>query len=73
MILLLHLWPKIENKINIRDYISPSFLKDLYDELIPIAWHPSRVLEWCLDFEESKGFESALGWMVYLPIDLLEV
>ena len=30
------------------------FYKDLRDELIIITWHPSRYLDWCIDFEEQK-------------------
>ena len=37
------------------------FYKDLYDELMTITWHPSRFADWCLDFEESKDYERALG------------
>ena len=24
---------------------------------MPIAWHPSRYLDWCIDFEELKFLE----------------
>ena len=33
------------------------FYKDLRDELIPITWHPSRYLDWCVEFNELKFLE----------------
>ena len=32
-----------------------SFAGKIYDELLPVAWHPDRFLNWCID-EEEKGF-----------------
>ena len=29
--------------------------KALHEELLPVAWHPDRVYDWCFD-EEEKGF-----------------
>ena len=31
------------------------FSKRIHEELLPIAWHPNRVYDWCFD-EEEKGF-----------------
>ena len=31
--------------------------KDTYDELAPIAWHPDRWWDWCVDIEEKKELE----------------
>ena len=31
------------------------FAQRIHEELLPIAWHPDRFLDWCLD-EEEKGF-----------------
>ena len=31
--------------------------KDIYDELEPIAWHPDRWWDWCVDIEEKKEIE----------------
>ena len=25
-------------------------------ELLPIAWHPDRVLDWCFDEDEKRDF-----------------
>ena len=33
------------------------FYKDLYDDLMVATWHPSRYLDWCIDFEELKFLE----------------
>ena len=33
------------------------FYKDLYDDLMAVTWHPSRYLDWCIDFEELKFLE----------------
>ena len=37
------------------------FYKDLYDDLMPIAWHPSRLLDWCTDIEELKFLKELWG------------
>ena len=29
--------------------------KAIHEELLPVAWHPDRVYDWCFD-EEEKGF-----------------
>ena len=31
------------------------------DELLEIAWHPTRFKEWCLDMEESESISKV--WM----------
>ena len=37
------------------------FYKDLYDDLMSVAWHPSRYLEWCVDIEELKFLKELWG------------
>ena len=31
------------------------------DELMPIAWHPSRAVDWCFDEEEKKDLKHLWG------------
>ena len=31
--------------------------KDIHAELAPIAWHPKRWWDWCVDIEEKKEVE----------------
>ena len=31
------------------------FSGKIYEDLLPVAWHPDRVYDWCFD-EEEKGF-----------------
>ena len=31
------------------------FSGKIYEEMLPIAWHPDRFWDWCVD-EEEKGF-----------------
>ena len=31
------------------------FFKKIHDRLLPIAWHPARFFDWCVD-EEDKEF-----------------
>ena len=38
------------------------FSKRIYEELLPVAWHPDRVYDWCFD-EEEKGFLEGI-WRV---------
>ena len=38
------------------------FSKRIHEELLPIAWHPNRVYDWCFD-EEEKGFLEGI-WRV---------
>ena len=38
------------------------FSKRIHEELLPIAWHPDRVYDWCFD-EEEKGFLEGI-WRV---------
>ena len=33
------------------------FHKYLRDELMVVAWHPTRYLDWCIDFEELRFLE----------------
>ena len=30
------------------------FAQKIHDELLPVAWHPDRVWEWCFDEEEKQ-------------------
>ena len=30
------------------------FFKQIYSELMPIAWHPDRVIDWCIDEGEKE-------------------
>ena len=32
------------------------YYKSLYAELLPIAWHPDRYLDWCIDEYEKRDF-----------------
>ena len=32
------------------------YYKSLYAELLPIAWHPDRVIDWCIDEDEKRDF-----------------
>ena len=38
------------------------FSKRIHEELLPIAWHPDRMYDWCFD-EEEKGFLEGI-WRV---------
>ena len=31
------------------------------DELLPIAWHPDRVIDWCIDEDEKKDLQKLWG------------
>ena len=37
------------------------FYKPLHDELMAVAWHPSRYLDWCIDFEELRDLKERWG------------
>ena len=37
------------------------FYKDLYDDLMFVAWNPSRYLEWCVDIDELKFLKELWG------------
>ena len=38
------------------------FLKSkIYNELLPISWHPDRVIDWCFDEEEKKDLKQLWG------------
>ena len=32
------------------------YYKFLYKELLPVAWHPDRYINWCLDEDEKRDF-----------------
>ena len=34
------------------------FYKDLHNDLMVVAWHPKRVVDWCYDIEEQEIFNS---------------
>ena len=36
------------------------FYINIHEELLPVAWHPDRVYDWCFD-EEEKGFWKKCG------------
>ena len=38
-----------------------TFYKDLWEDLMPIVWHPTRILEWCLDVEELEYLKERWG------------
>ena len=33
------------------------YFKSLHEELIAIAWHPDRYLDWCVDEDEKTAFK----------------
>ena len=39
----------------LRHHHKRSFSRRIHDEVLPIAWHPNRFWDWCVD-EEEKGF-----------------
>ena len=45
-----------------RHHHKREFSKKIYEELLPVAWHPNRVYDWCFD-EEEKGFLEGI-WRV---------
>ena len=45
-----------------RHHHKREFSKRIHEELLPIAWHPDRVYDWCFD-EEEKGFLEGI-WRV---------
>ena len=32
------------------------YYKSIHRDLIPIAWHPDRYLDWCIDEDEKRDF-----------------
>ena len=44
-----------ESDINL-SFHKARYYKSLYAELLPIAWHPDRYLDWCLDEDEKRDF-----------------
>ena len=32
------------------------YYKSLHKELLPVAWHPDRYINWCLDEDEKRDF-----------------
>ena len=48
--------------INYYKYIhKKEFYKDLHNDLMVIAWHPSRYLDWCIDVEELRDLKERWG------------
>ena len=37
------------------------FYNDLHNDLMAVAWHPSRYLDWCIDFEELRDLKERWG------------
>ena len=37
------------------------YYKPLYNDLLPIAWHPYRYIDWCLDEDEKKDLKHLWG------------
>ena len=37
------------------------FYNDLHNDLVAAAWHPSRVLDWCIDFQELRYLKKRWG------------
>ena len=35
------------------------FAQKIHDELLPIAWHPDRVYDWCFDEEQKQ----TINWL----------
>ena len=33
----------------------------IHEEVLPIAWHPNRVIDWCFDEEEKKSLVEMWG------------
>ena len=50
------------------------FSRRIYDELLPIAWHPDRVFDWCFD-EWERGFlkEMWKSWVQTQKSTLVEL
>ena len=44
-----------------KHYHKLNFYESLRDELMPIAWHHDRVMDWCLDHEEREGMKERWG------------
>ena len=37
------------------------YYKSLHSDLLPIAWHPERYLDWCIDEEEKRDLKVLWG------------
>ena len=44
-----------------KHYHKSDFYRGLRDELMAIAWHPDRVLDWCVDHEEREEMKERWG------------
>ena len=50
-------WEGIHDEL-FRYHHKRKFYKKLYyDDLLPVAWHPDRFFDWCLDEDEKRGLE----------------
>ena len=38
-----------------------NFYNDLWEDLLPIAWDPTRILNWCIDVEELEELKERWG------------
>ena len=45
-----------ENRLKIKH--KEKFYKNLHGDLIVVAWHPKRVVDWCYDIEEKEIYNS---------------
>ena len=46
------------------------FYTKIYNELLPIAWHPDRFWDWCMPEDEKKEISSKL-WKVHSTLELV--
>ena len=53
--LLAELYGMWESDMNL-SFHKARYYKSLYAELLPIAWHPDRYLDWCIDEDEKRDF-----------------
>ena len=52
LLIMLDLWVRIINVSNTKH------LKKIDQELRPVAWHPTRVWDWCMSENEKKEVSS---------------
>ena len=43
-------------------YKRKTLKKDIYDELVSIAWHPVRYWDWCIDEEKKQETMVERSW-----------
>ena len=54
---------EVVNNIIERLRLRKFFYVEIRDELLAIAWHPDRVLDWCFDEDEKKDLHQLFGKM----------